>query len=100
MNLVGELALVHANLSGLGDRMQRSEVINEHLREFQDQLRVMNRRLGLLQQGILEVRMVPLGRFGNPSDMGGAALFLSSKAAAWITGVILPVDGGQSIRVG
>lgn len=72
MNLVGELALVHANLGGIVDRMerlQRSQGIavsstgtNDFMREFQDQLRVMNRRLGLLQQGILEVRMVPLGQ--------------------------------------
>ena len=62
MNLVGELALVHANLGGVVERMQRAQLGNEHLREFQDQLRVMNRRLGLLQQGILEVRMVPLGQ--------------------------------------
>ncbi|HVI01055.1 MAG TPA: chemotaxis protein CheA [Enhygromyxa sp.] len=60
MNLVGELALVHANLGGAVERMQRAQLANEHLREFQDQLRVMNRRLGLLQQGILEIRMVPL----------------------------------------
>jgi two-component system chemotaxis sensor kinase CheA len=62
MNLVGELALVHANLGATVDRMQRSDSPVEQLREFQDQLRVMNRRLGLLQQGILEVRMVPLGQ--------------------------------------
>ncbi|PRQ09257.1 chemotaxis protein CheA [Enhygromyxa salina] len=62
MNLVGELALVHANLAATVDRMQRSETPVEQAREFQDQLRVMNRRLGLLQQGILEVRMVPLGQ--------------------------------------
>src|SRR5690606_32085123 len=62
MNLVGELALVHANLGNSVERMQRAQLANEHLREFQDQLRVMNRRLGLLQQGILEVRMVPLGQ--------------------------------------
>jgi two-component system chemotaxis sensor kinase CheA len=62
MNLVGELALVHANLGGIVERMQRTRSASEFLREFQDQLRVMNRRLGLLQQGILEVRMVPLGQ--------------------------------------
>lgn len=62
MNLVGELALVHANLRATGERMQRESGMNDQLREFQDQLRVMNRRLGLLQQGILEVRMVPLGQ--------------------------------------
>lgn len=60
MNLVGELSLVHANLGGVVERMQRAQVAHDQLREFQDQLRVMNRRLGLLQQGILEIRMVPL----------------------------------------
>jgi 3-oxoacyl-[acyl-carrier protein] reductase len=40
---------------------------------------------------------VPLGRHGEPADVAGAALFLSSDAASWITGQILPIDGGFSI---
>ena len=40
------------------------------------------------------VQMVPRKRIGEPSDMAGAAIFLSSKASAYITGVVLPVDGG------
>ncbi|WP_348626394.1 SDR family oxidoreductase [Mesorhizobium sp. DCY119] len=36
----------------------------------------------------------PLGRWGLPEDMAGSALFLASPLAAFITGVILPVDGG------
>jgi NAD(P)-dependent dehydrogenase (short-subunit alcohol dehydrogenase family) len=40
------------------------------------------------------VERIPLGRLGAPADMAGAALFLSSPAGAWITGVVLPVDGG------
>jgi NAD(P)-dependent dehydrogenase (short-subunit alcohol dehydrogenase family) len=36
----------------------------------------------------------PMKRIGKPSDMAGAAIFLASPAAAYITGVILPVDGG------
>jgi NAD(P)-dependent dehydrogenase (short-subunit alcohol dehydrogenase family) len=39
----------------------------------------------------------PMGVLGQPSDIGDAALFLSSDAAAYITGVVLPVDGGNSI---
>jgi 3-oxoacyl-[acyl-carrier protein] reductase len=40
---------------------------------------------------------VPLGRHGEPGDVAGAALFLSSDAASWITGQVLPIDGGYSI---
>lgn len=39
----------------------------------------------------------PLARWGQPEDVAGAALFLCSPAAAFITGVILPVDGGYCI---
>ena len=37
----------------------------------------------------------PLGRNGKPADIAEAALFLASEQSAWITGVILPVDGGR-----
>lgn len=39
---------------------------------------------------------VPLRRFGAASDIGQAAMFLSSDAAAYISGAVLPVDGGWS----
>jgi NAD(P)-dependent dehydrogenase (short-subunit alcohol dehydrogenase family) len=38
----------------------------------------------------------PMQRWGTPDDVGGAAVFLCSKAARFITGVILPVDGGYA----
>jgi NAD(P)-dependent dehydrogenase (short-subunit alcohol dehydrogenase family) len=43
------------------------------------------------------VARTPLGRWGQPNDVSGAAVFLASPAAAFITGAILPVDGGYSI---
>ncbi len=39
----------------------------------------------------------PMGKFGKPQDIGWAAVFLASEAAAYITGASLPVDGGNSI---
>ena len=39
----------------------------------------------------------PMGRWGQPTDIAGPVLFLASKAAGFITGVSLPVDGGYSI---
>jgi NAD(P)-dependent dehydrogenase (short-subunit alcohol dehydrogenase family) len=45
-------------------------------------------------------RAVPLGHQGSAWDIARAALFLASDEAAFITGVVLPVDGGQSAQVG
>ena len=39
----------------------------------------------------------PLARWGTPADVAGAALFLASDLAAFVTGVVLPVDGGYLI---
>ncbi|MGV8805837.1 MAG: SDR family NAD(P)-dependent oxidoreductase [Polaromonas sp.] len=39
-------------------------------------------------------RWIPLGRFGQPQDCAGAALYLASPLAAWVTGTTLNVDGG------
>ena len=36
----------------------------------------------------------PLGRIGRPDDMAGVAVFLSSRAGAYVTGAVIPVDGG------
>ena len=40
----------------------------------------------------------PLKRIGYPSDMAGVAIFLASRAAAYINGVVIPVDGGICIK--
>jgi len=40
--------------------------------------------------------MHPMGRFGQPDDVAGLAVFLASDSASWITGAAYPVDGGYS----
>ncbi|MEU0471698.1 SDR family oxidoreductase [Streptomyces olivaceus] len=42
----------------------------------------------------------PLGRLGVPSDIGGAASFLTSEQSAWVTGQTLVVDGGVFLNAG
>jgi NAD(P)-dependent dehydrogenase (short-subunit alcohol dehydrogenase family) len=53
--------------------------------------RVWDQQPGSLQQ---LTPLYPLGRVGEPDDVAAAVAFLSSDDAAWITGVVLPVDGG------
>jgi 2-deoxy-D-gluconate 3-dehydrogenase len=37
---------------------------------------------------------IPAGRWGQASDLGGAAVFLASHASDYVSGITLPVDGG------
>jgi len=41
---------------------------------------------------------IPAGRWGTPGDLQGAFVFLASDAAAYVTGAIVPVDGGWLVR--
>lgn len=52
------------------------------------------------QQAAAVGARVPLGRIGAPSDIGAATLFLCGKGGSYVTGAILPLDGGQSVQHG
>lgn len=41
---------------------------------------------------------IPAGRWGEPDDLGGTALFLASDASNYVTGVSIPVDGGYAVN--
>jgi 2-deoxy-D-gluconate 3-dehydrogenase len=41
---------------------------------------------------------IPAGRWGDPGDLGGAAVFLASSASDYVHGIVLPVDGGWLAR--
>jgi NAD(P)-dependent dehydrogenase (short-subunit alcohol dehydrogenase family) len=59
-----------------------SKMMAETLQRFGDNIRATN----------------PLGRIGRPEDMAGTAIFLASRAGAYLTGAVIPVDGGISTR--
>lgn len=46
------------------------------------------------------VSMTPMGRFGDPGELNGAVLWLCSDAASFVTGTVIPVDGGFSANSG
>ena len=50
----------------------------------------------LTERGRTIIEHTPMGRFGEPADLLGAALWLLSPASAFVTGVVVPVDGGFS----
>ena len=54
----------------------------------------------LTERGRLIVEHTPMGRFGEPDELLGALLWLCSDAARFVTGVVVPVDGGFSIFSG
>jgi NAD(P)-dependent dehydrogenase (short-subunit alcohol dehydrogenase family) len=47
-----------------------------------------------------EIERIPLRRWGQADDIAGAALFFASRAGAYATGVILPLDGGAMLTTG
>jgi NAD(P)-dependent dehydrogenase (short-subunit alcohol dehydrogenase family) len=52
------------------------------------------------ERGRLVIGKTPMGRFGKADELIGAVLFLAGDAASFVTGVILPVDGGFSFHSG
>ena len=76
--LAADLASRHINVNAIAPGPFESQMMAHTLKTMGDQV----------------IERVPRKRIGEPSDMAGAAIFLSSKASAFITGVVLPVDGG------
>jgi len=63
----------------------------------QNRFLVMDEKTGdFSARGQKIVNNTPMGKFGEPDDLQGATLFLLSDISSFITGVILPVDGGYS----
>ncbi len=54
----------------------------------------------LTERGRKVVEHIPMGRLGCPEDLSGAVLWLMSPASAYVTGIVVPVDGGFSAYSG
>ena len=81
----------------------RANVIMPGLIETPMAIEGISRALSIDKEIVIRKRneLVPLGaKMGSAWDVAYAALFLASDEARFITGAVLPVDGGQSVRVG
>ena len=79
--LANRLADRNININAIAPGPFQSHMMNETLKKYKNEI----------------IDSVPRKRIGIPEDMAGAAIFLSSKASSYITGIVLPVDGGSLI---
>jgi NAD(P)-dependent dehydrogenase (short-subunit alcohol dehydrogenase family) len=80
--LAVELGPQHITVNAVAPGPFESKMMAQTLREYGDEI----------------AAHAPLGRIGQPDDMAGIAVFLASRASAYVTGAIIPVDGGISAR--
>ncbi len=96
-------ALTHQIASENAKHNIRANAIMPGLMNTPMAIEGISKSRGIPKEDLIRTReaMVPLGRkMGTAWDVAYAALFLASDEAKFITGVILPVDGGQSARIG
>jgi NAD(P)-dependent dehydrogenase (short-subunit alcohol dehydrogenase family) len=77
-HLARNLGRRHITVNAIAPGPFESKMMAETLRNFGDDI----------------ARSSPLNRIGRPDDMAGAAIFLASRAGSYVTGAVLPVDGG------
>ena len=80
--LAHKLAPKRITVNAIAPGPFESKMMEDTLQRFGDQIRAS----------------CPLGRIGRPDDVAGTVIYLSSRAGAYLTGVIIPVDGGISTR--
>ena len=80
--LAVELAPKHITVNAVAPGPFESKMMAETLRTFGEAIKAS----------------CPLGRIGRPEDMAGVAIYLASRAGAYVTGTVIPVDGGITVR--
>ena len=79
--MANRLAQRNINVNAIAPGPFESQMMKSTLKTFSEEI----------------INSVPRKRIGKPEDMAGASIFLSSKASAYITGIVMPVDGGSLI---
>jgi NAD(P)-dependent dehydrogenase (short-subunit alcohol dehydrogenase family) len=77
-HLARQLGGRHITVNAVAPGPFESKMMAETLKNFGDSI----------------ARSSPLGRIGRPDDMAGVAIYLASRAGAYVTGAVIPVDGG------
>jgi NAD(P)-dependent dehydrogenase (short-subunit alcohol dehydrogenase family) len=77
-HLARQLGPRHITVNAVAPGPFESKMMAETLRNFGDSI----------------ARSSPLNRIGRPDDMAGVAIYLASRAGAYVTGAVIPVDGG------
>jgi NAD(P)-dependent dehydrogenase (short-subunit alcohol dehydrogenase family) len=80
--LAMKLAPQHITVNAVAPGPFESKMMAETLRRFGDAIKAS----------------CPLGRIGAPEDMAGIAIYLASRAGSYLTGTVIPVDGGITVR--
>lgn len=73
-------------------------VATERLRQL-DEARAKRESMPYEEVVKSSLRLIPMGRYGDPTEYGDAAAFLASQNASYITGTVMRVDGGQTQAV-
>ena len=76
------------------------QLLQDFLLEKQNKKLLINEDGSLTERGEKIIRNTPMKRFGNTDELSGAIHFLSSESSSFITGIVLPVDGGFSAYSG
>jgi len=66
----------------------------------QNRYLLLNEKNELTERGKSIISHTPMGRFGEPSDLAGIVIYLASDASRFVTGTVIPVDGGFNAFAG
>lgn len=80
-NLAVRLAGKGLTVNAIAPGPFESKMMDHMLSQFRDKIEAEN----------------PLGRIGNPTDMGGLAVYLASPATSYMTGQVIALDGGRHL---